>query len=138
MATLTEIREAMAAALEGVVDGQISAWMLSNPTPPTIFIFPDEIDYDGSFGRGHDEWALTVMAMVGLASDIAAQQKLDEMLAPSGSSSVKDALEPAPGAPALGGVVQDIRVETCTGYRVYARPTSEAVLGAEWRVKVLE
>ncbi len=132
---MTEIREAMAEALAAIPDVQVSAWMLANPTPPTIFVFPDEIEYDSSFARGHDDWTMTVMAMVGLVSDKGAQQRLDEMLAPSGPSSVKAALEQQPP---LGGAVQDIRVETCSGYRVYAQAGAQPVVGAEWRVKILE
>lgn len=137
MASLTEIREGMAAALD--LDGfQVSPWLLSNPTPPAVMVFPSEIEYDSAMSRGHDDWLLTVQAMVGLASDIGAQQRLDELLAPSGPSSVKDLLEPAPGQPALGGIVDDIRVESCTGYRVYVRTGGDAAIGAEWSVRVLE
>jgi hypothetical protein len=69
-------------------------------------------------GRGLDKWTFTVQAFVALASDIGAQVKLDAFLAPSGSQSVKAAIE-ADGT--LGGIVADTSVVSCTGYRVYAR-----------------
>ena len=137
-ASMTEVREALAAALSVIEGFQVTAWMLADPTPSSICLFPAALDYDMSFqgGGGTDDWTFTVQAIVGLSSDIGAQQKLDELLARSGPSSVKEALEQRP---ALGGLVDDVRVESCTGYRIYARSqVQEPVLGAEWRVKVIE
>jgi hypothetical protein len=132
--TLTQIREGIAANL-AVLDGcQVSAYMLSNPTPPTIHVYPAEIDYDLAMGRGLDKWTFTVQAFVALSTDIGAQVKLDAFLAPSGSQSVKAAIE-ADGT--LGGIVADTTVVSCTGYRVYARDGGGPVLGAEWQVDVL-
>lgn len=137
---MTEIREALAEALSAIPDYQVTAYMLADPTPPSLSLFPAELEYDMSFqgGGGTDDWTFTVQAAVGMASDIGAQQKLDELIAREGPSSVKGALEPPPGQPGLGGLVDDVRVESCTGYRIYGRPAGEPVLGAEWRVKVIE
>jgi hypothetical protein len=132
--TLTEIREGIAANL-AVLDGcQVSAYMMANPTPPAVHLYPAQVDYDLAMGRGLDQWMFTVQAFVGLSTDIGAQMKLDEFMAPSGSQSVKAAVE-SDGT--LGGIVADTTVVSCTGYRVYARESGSPVLGAEWQVDVL-
>jgi hypothetical protein len=143
MATLEDIRTALAAALDAAIDDvQISPYMLTNPTPPAIHIYPTEIDYDlasqvalGAFAM----WKFTVQALVGLTTDQGAQKVLDAMLAPSGDRSVKAAVE---ADRSLGGAVQDCRVETATGYRIYSFETAVGalrgpLLGCEWTVAVI-
>lgn len=107
--------------------------MLANPTPPTLQVFPAEVEYDASMARGFDRWTLTVQAYVGSQTDKGAQLKLDTLLAPSGASSVKARVE---ADRTLGGVVDDCRVVGCSGYRVYVHPNGTAVLGAEWTVEL--
>lgn len=131
--TLAEIREGIAANLAVLTGCQVSAYMLSNPTPPTIHVYPTDVEYDLAMGRGLDKWKLTVQAFVGLSTDIGAQAKLDEFLAPSGSQSVKAAIE---ADRTLGGSVADATAVSCTGYRVYVREGGGPVLGAEWLVEV--
>jgi len=134
--TLTQIREGIAANLSAIAGWQVSPYMLASPTPPSIHVFPDTIEYDKVMKRGLDDWFILVQAFVGTTSDIGAQQKLDEMLAPSGATSIKAAIE---SDKTLGGAVSSLQVVSCSGYRVYPRPGSSdaAVLGAEWRVHVL-
>lgn len=134
MASLTEIREALAENLRTIPSLDVSAYMKANPTPPSAHIFPDEIDFDQAMGGGCDDWFLLVQVFVGVVSDIGAQKRLDPMLAPAGETSVKEAIE---ADASLGGLVDDLQVVSCTGYRTYPRPTGDAVLGAEWRVHVL-
>jgi hypothetical protein len=81
-----------------------------------------------------DTWTMIVRVFVGVASDIGAQKRLDAMIASSGASSVKQALE---SDPTLGGTVDDLRVTRCTGYRVFTREGGTGVLGAEWEVEVI-
>ena len=50
---------------------------------------------------------------------------------------MKAILEAArPGPVTLGGLVNDLAVVSCTGYRQYPRPDGSAYLGAEWTVQV--
>jgi hypothetical protein len=133
MASVSDIREAMANAL--VLDGvQVHPYMLANPTPPTVHVYPDEITYDGAMARGVDTWVFKVQAYVAFVSDIGAQRRLDTWLAPSGSQSVKALLETDR---TLGGLVHDLHVTDTTGYRLYSGPDGRTVLGAEWSVSVL-
>ena len=139
MPDLVAIREGIADALNAIPELQASPYMLSNPTPPSAHVFPDEVDYDQTMGRGHDDWFMTVQAFVGMITDIGAQKRLDLMLNPAGAYSVKAAIE---ADSTLGGVVDDVQVQSCTGYRVYARSVTisgsgDPVLGAEWRVWIL-
>lgn len=133
--TLTQIREGIAANLATLQGCQVSAYMLANPTPPTVHVYPGDIEYDLAMGRGLDKWTLTVQAFVGTVSDQGSQVKLDAFLAPSGALSVKSAVE---SDQTLGGLVSDLQVVSCSGYRVYARESGHPpVLGAEWSVEVL-
>lgn len=138
-ATLTQIREALATALDAIPDVQASAYMLGNPTPPSVWVFPDETDYDETMQRGLDCFKFTVQGFAGLVADKAAQITLDKMLAPDGASSVKAAVE---SDRTLGGIVDDLRVVRHTGYQIYQRPnlgsgTSQGqLISAEWTVEV--
>lgn len=132
MATLKQIREGIAAKLNTIPNIQASAYMLSNPTPPAAHVIPGEIDYDQTMQRGMDMWTLTVQVFVALVTDKGGQLRLDAMLAPTGTSSVKAAIE---ADKTLGGVVDTLRVSRMTGYQIFNLERGP-VLGAEWTVLV--
>lgn len=131
MATLAEIRAGLAANLGSITGLQVSAYVLSNPTPPCVEIVPAEVQYDQALARGMDTVTMTVRVFVGQASDKGAQQRLDLYLAPDGSGSVKAAIE---SDPTLVRTVADLHVTSATGYRVYG---DTALLGCEWTVEVI-
>lgn len=138
--TLANIRAGLAANLAGVVlsDGtvpQCSGYVLENPTAPSFDIEPGETSFDEAFNRGLDIWTMTVRALVAHNADVAAQQKLDEMCAPSGAGSVKAAIE---SDRTLGGVAQTLKVTTRSGYRKIALYSRNEVfyLSAEWSVEI--
>ena len=136
-AALEAIRDAMAVLLKTIPGVQASAKILANPTPPTIYVLPGETIFDTAMNRGLDSQGVLVQALVGIASDIGAPTTLDRFLDTDGSSSVKAILEAArPGPVTLGGLVNDLAVVSCTGYRQYPRPDGSAYLGAEWTVQV--
>lgn len=134
MASLTAIRTGLATNLSALADIQVSAWMLANPTPPTIHVFPASATYDLAMQRGLDRWTLTVQAFVAAVSDIGAQKLLDALLASSGARSVKAALE---SDQTLGGAASAVRVTGSSGYKIFAVDGRPPVLGAEWQVEVL-
>lgn len=136
MADLTEIRVALAACFSSLEsEVQVSAYMLDAPTPPAIFIYPSEIDYDLTAQRGFDQWTLTIQAVVQHSLDKAGQVNLDAFLAPSGPRSVKALVE---ADRQLGGTVDSVRVVSCSGYRKYlSEGQNPILLGAEWSVEVL-
>jgi hypothetical protein len=138
---LGDVREAIASLLKDAYGGslQVSAWFLSSPTPPSIDIYPDEMEYHKAMQDGAADWELTVRAIVAGNSDIGAQQRLDPMLAMTGAGSLKEAIEgTTPGAQTLGGLVSDVTVTRTTGYRMYEISATQIdALGAQWTVAIL-
>lgn len=136
MTTLAAIRAGLAANLANVPGAQVSAYVLANPTLPTIWVRPatEPVNYHQAMGNGLDEWMMLVQAYVGTPSDIGAQKQLDEFLASSGATSVKAAIE---SDKTLGGAASDLMVTNCSGYLEYSRPDGTTALGAEWNVRVL-
>lgn len=139
--TLAQIREGLALNLTAAItDAQVSAYMLSQPTPPALHVYPGSfgagqaIEYDIAFHRGLDRWHLIIQAFVGAVGDKGPQLLLDQFMAPAGGKSVKAAVE---ADRQLGGLVQDTVVTSCTGYRTYVAEGRPPVLGCEWAVEVL-
>lgn len=136
MATFAQIRAGLKANLDAIVDVQVSDYMLSNPSPPTIQVFPEAVTYHQAMGNGMDAKRFTVQAFVGLTSDVGAQKKLDTWLDDSGSTSVKAAIE---ADRTLGGFVDDTTVIEASGYKVYALEGARGpVLGCEWTVEIID
>jgi hypothetical protein len=134
MADLAAIREGLRANLAAITGCQVSAYMLSNPTTPSLQVNgPDEIIYDLSMQRGLDQMTVVVQGLVGSPTDIGRQVVLDQWLAPTGAKSVKAAIE---ADHTLGGLVAGTRVARVSGYRVYVLPNQGATLGAEWFVDI--
>jgi hypothetical protein len=134
MASLTDLREGLAANLASIPGLAESAYLLSNPTPPAAEVQPGEIDYLGAFQRGMDTWNFVVRVFVGATTDKGAQKRLDQMLESSGRYSVKAALEQDCQ---LDGACDDLVITGCSGYRIYSREGGAGVLGAEWQVQVI-
>lgn len=138
-ASLTSVRTGIAANLAALGKSQgiqVSAYVLSNPTLPTIWVRPDAaelITYHQAMQNGLEHWHLVVEAFVGTGTDIGAQVKLDGLVASTGASSVKAAIE---SDKTLGGVAQSLMVGDAHGYAEYARPDGSTVLGAKWQITV--
>lgn len=136
MADLTQIREAIAESLRSISDVQVSAYLLSNPTPPTLMVTPGEIDYHQALQDGMEMYTLRVQALVAHTGDIGPQQQLDGMLASTGNRSIKAAVELEP---TLGGLVDDLVVLKTKGYHlvhVGQGATAQIYLGADLDVLV--
>jgi hypothetical protein len=133
-ATLQQIRQGIATNLGTLADApqgiQISAYILDNPSPPCLYVMgADEITYDLAMQRGLDQWRIVIQGFVGGVTDIGAQVRLDEWLAPTGDDSVKQAIE---SDKTLGGLIADISVVSSSGYRLYHVESQAATLGADW------
>jgi len=131
---ITPVRLALADNLSAISGIQVSAYMLPNPTPPTVHIYPAEIQYDLAMDRGMDLFYLTVQALSGSPDDRAAQQNLDAYLSGDGEQSFKAAIE---ADRTLGGSCDDLIVESMSGYRLYSFQDRAPALGAEWRVRII-
>src|SRR6266508_3862702 len=132
MADVKLLREGLAANLTTLPDIQVSAYMLSSPTPPAAHVVTGPVAYDMAMGRGLDDLTFRVQVFVGLVSDIGAQQNLDAYLAGSGALSVKQALE---SDKTLGGAAFGLQVTESTGPQMFTGD-SGPVLMAEWTVLV--
>lgn len=137
--TLAQLRTGIAANLTANITGcQISAYVLSNPTPPCLWVRPASepaVTYSQAMGNGSQEWYLLIQGYIPAAADVASQVLLDQWIAPAGANSVKAAVE---SDLSLGGVLDAVQpqivVEECRAYEKYVLPSGSEVLGAEWAV----
>ncbi len=133
-ATLAEIRAGLETALATIPDVVTSAYMLDSPPDLTLQVMgPDLVEYDLAMQRGLDRWTMIVQAFSGSPDTTAAQQNLDDWMAPRGTNSVKAAVE---SDVTLGGIVQSARVMRSSGYRIYDLPNRGRTLGTEFFVDV--
>lgn len=139
---LKKIRLEMARRLNAAMpDVQWNAYVVTG-SPPWGYIEPGglsdtPITYDAAMLRGADWLAFSVVAVIAEIDQQAAQETLDAMIDPDGPLSVKAALELERPAPVtLGGLVSNLAVRSCTGYRRYVTEGRGPALGAEWEVRV--
>lgn len=132
MAQLTEIRAALAAALEDVPGlDQVTPYPLSSPTPPSAHVVPDEVLYHQSFGElgAAEGWTFRVQAFLAYVDDIGSQQKADAFI---DDGLVQVALE---ADRTLGGLVADLMVDRVQ-FRLW-EPAGQPMVGCEWHLRVL-
>ena len=134
MSTPTQIRTALASAINAISGISCTAKVPANPRPPCAIILPASpfIEYEQNFTDA-DSWLnFTVRILTGTESQQGAQTLLDSFLAPSGASSVRAALA---ADPTLGGVAIGLRVPQVNNYGAFVY--GEALfLGAELSVRV--
>lgn len=106
---------------------------------PCFFVGEVEVNFDKAHGRGMDELLFTCRVLAGRSDDRTAQRIIDALLSGAGTSSLKQAIEAARGAPgqmALGGLADDLRLERVQGYRWFEHAGATYV-GAELAIKVI-
>ncbi len=101
------MRTGLATNLATIAGLRTSDYVPDDPKPPVAVVMPPTIKYDLAFGRGLDEYEFVVTVIVGRQSERAAQRLLDSLCAPTGSGSVKTAIE---SDRFLAGQCQDLRV----------------------------
>ncbi|MFI6861785.1 hypothetical protein ACIBKZ_18115 [Streptomyces sp. NPDC050421] len=125
---MSAVRDAVADAArtvvlpEGLARLTATGYVPDAVTVPCFFTADYTVEYDRVMNRALDKVELTCQVLVGIADDRAAQRLLDALLAGSGPSSLKAAIEAARGAPgdyALGGLADDLHVTRMQGYRWY-------------------
>lgn len=77
--------------------------------PPVAVVSLDTIEYDGTFQQGLTTLNFTVFVIVSRASERTAQKQLNQYVAPTGTYSVKSAVE---SNRSLDGTVADLRVRS--------------------------
>lgn len=120
MARISEIRKAIQAALPEDVR-------------PHSEVATGKPNYSQAMGSGLDAVALTVRVAVGPPDSEEVQDRLDDLLEPTGLAAAIEADR------SLGGLVADVRVKGASGWRTWehrSKEGAEPVLGAEWQVEV--
>lgn len=106
MASITDIRTAIATNLATISGLRTSAEMPDNPNPPIGIVSLDSVDYDQVYAKGLVTYNFTVTVIVGRSAERTAQRLLDTYIS-TGEKSVKNAIE---SDKSLGGKAYDLRV----------------------------
>lgn len=118
---------------EGLGGGfQVSAYILADPTPPSVHVFPSEGQFHRAMQDGLEFLQFTVRALVSLDSDIGGQQNLLAIMG-TNSGGVKAALE---ADKTLGGVCDRLQVAGWGNYQPYVKADGTQLIGADWTVDV--
>lgn len=140
---VSAVRAAIAAAVGSTVVSTppltALAYVPDSINPPVLYVQPDTITFDKTYGRGTDEITFILYLLVSRADDQASQKLLDDYLSGGGAASVKAALVAArgvPGGSALGGAADDIHVVDIGAYRWFAYGDTR-YLGAQFKVRCI-
>lgn len=113
MPTVQELREGLATRLRTISGLRAASTQPDNPNPPQAIVNLDSITYDSAYSRGLDEYQFTILVLAGRVAERTSQNRLEAYLNPSGSSSVKTAIQ---ADRTLGGKAQTLRVTEVTSY----------------------
>jgi hypothetical protein len=94
----------------------------------------DRIEYHKAMRVGKIDWPFTIQAYAAMTLDVRAQQIIDELISPTGALSVKAAVE---ADRTLGGLADDLIVQSVGGPLEFARENGASVWGCEFSVLVV-
>lgn len=132
MASITAIRTGLATRLATITGLRTGATIPDNVNPPYAIVSPNSVDYHKAFNNALSTYNFTITLVVDRVSERTAQNNLDAYCSPTGTSSIRAAIE---SDKTLGGVVYDTMV---TGMRNYGSVTigETNYLAAEFDVAV--
>lgn len=134
MPVIRDIRQGLRTNIKSTITGlQVSAYVLANPSPPGVHIYPGETRFDLAMNRGLDEMDFVVQAFIAHTGDQGNQSFLDELRDPIGARSMKTAIEVDR---TLAGVCEDLRVVSETEYRMLVTSDNRALITTDWLVTV--
>lgn len=113
MASLTDLRNGLAANIHTISGVRTASTMPDNPNPPIAIVYPESINYDDAFHRGMNTYQFVVVMVVGRVAERSAQNSLDAIVSSTGASSMKLAIE---SDKTLGGKAYDVRVTNMRAY----------------------
>lgn len=113
MPTIAEIKNGLATNLATISGLRTSGTIPEQVNPPVAIITFNTVEYDSTFGRGMDMYSFTVTVIVSRADARNAQNLLDVYCAPTGTSSIKTAIELDRS---LGSKANDLRVTSLSSY----------------------
>ena len=91
---LSDVMDELATQLGTISGLRVFGFPPDSVVPPAAIVtYPEQIDYDATYGRGADEMVLPLMVVVGKMSDRATRDLLSVYCDGSGDSSVKAVLE---------------------------------------------
>jgi hypothetical protein len=91
---LGDVMDAIATRLDTIDGLRCYAWPVPKITPPAaIVMFPTNLDYDATYGRGMDRITLPVLIVAGRVGDRPTRDRLAAYADGSGTRSVKAVLE---------------------------------------------
>jgi hypothetical protein len=133
MASISELRDGIAANLATISGLRTSAIIPDNPNPPIAIVQLNRVQYHQDFKRGMTEYNFSVQVVVGRVDERTAQSNLDAYCSSTGSSSIILAVE---SDRSLGGKAFDAIVTEVSNYGSVT--ISDIVyLAAEFNVRVL-
>ena len=134
MASLSSIRTGLSTRLATILGLSVYSYVPDSIEPPTAVVgVMSSVDYDSTMSRGSDMYEIPLYLYVSRVDAELSQDSLDEFLAGSGSSSIKQAIE---GDTTLGGVVSSARVVEASNYGVYTINSID-YLGVEFSVEII-
>jgi len=113
VASITNLRTAIATNLATISGLRTSAEMPDNPNPPIALVRPVTVEYNQAMAKGLTKYNFNVLVIVGRAEERTAQKSLDAFCSSTGSSSIKNAVE---SDKTLGGNAFDTRVTEMRNY----------------------
>lgn len=115
MASITDIRAGLATNLATIAGLRTlpSGTIPDNVNPPYAIITPTSIEYHRAFTNALSTYTFTVTVIVGRASERTGQRNLDAYCSPTGTSSIRGAVE---SDRTLGGKVYDTVVTSMRNY----------------------
>lgn len=127
-----KVLTALAETLSEIDELNESPYVQTNPVLPSAEVIPGEVQYDETFGRGHDTCKATIRVTVGEITDEGAQRLLREFRDPAGARSIKEAVE---ADDTLGELVQGLHVTAASPARQFRRPDGSTSLGCDFDVE---
>jgi len=131
---LASLRAGLATRLATIAGLRTYETIPDNWAPPAAIVgMPSLIAFDYTLARSNDRVVFPVRILVAKATDRSAQERLENYLGSSGSTSVKQAIE---ADRTLGGAANLTRVLSAQGLGIYDIQ-GVPYLGAEFTVEVI-
>jgi len=113
VASITDLRDGIAANLATIPGLRTAATVPDNPNPPIAIVQLRRVEYHQDFKRGMTEYNFSVQIVVGRVDERTAQRNLDTYCSSTGESSVMLAIE---SNRSLSGKAFDTIVTEMTSY----------------------
>jgi hypothetical protein len=140
------VKQALAAAVATAEIPKLTcySYLPDNPELPCFFAGEVSVRPNNSFGLtpgGYDLTTITCGIFVGHADDRDGQRRLDQLISRDGAYSIRAALythgRGSPGVAALGGLCDDLVIESIDGYGEISLGDNKNYYGANISVRLI-